>query len=110
VARDGGRRVARSGDGRGCSGSSTPTTLLRSGADPGSERRRRITDLGNRLRDDLRAGLDGDGNGRVSVTEWLARQQAEGLPVHEALTEFWSARDEALVGQEFPDLLQGRVR
>ncbi|MFF4711621.1 EF-hand domain-containing protein [Streptomyces eurythermus] len=101
-------------------------TLLRSGAVPGSERWRRITDLGNRLWDDLRAGLDADkdggisarefvtayrrpeflertaipfevavlemsdedGDGRVSVTEWLAWQQAKGLPVHEALAEF----------------------
>ncbi|WP_181794683.1 EF-hand domain-containing protein [Streptomyces sp. WELS2] len=102
------------------------TTLQRSGAVPGSERWRRITDLGNRLWDDLRAGLDADGDGgisarefvtayrrpeflertaipfeiavlemhdeegdgKVSVTEWLAWQQAKGLPVHEALAEF----------------------
>ncbi|CAL9314735.1 EF-hand domain-containing protein [Streptomyces sp. SudanB182_2057] len=102
------------------------TTLLRSGAAPGSERWRRVTGLSNRLWDGLRAGVDADqdgtvsarefvtayrrpeflertaipfevavlemsdedGDGRVSVAEWLAWQQAKGQPVHEALAEF----------------------
>ncbi|MDN3263562.1 EF-hand domain-containing protein [Streptomyces sp. CSDS2] len=105
------------------------TTLMRSGAVPGSERWRRITGLGNRLWDDLRAGLDTDedgtvsarefvtayrrpeflertaipfevavlemsdedGDGKVSVTEWLAWHQAKGVPFPEALKEFSEA-------------------
>ncbi|MFF8998644.1 EF-hand domain-containing protein [Streptomyces achromogenes] len=101
-------------------------TLIRYGAFPGSERWRRITDLGNRLWDGLRTGLDTDkdgeisarefvtayrrpefleqtvipfetavlemsdedGDGRASVTEWVAWQQAKGVPVPDALREF----------------------
>ncbi|MFF9524203.1 EF-hand domain-containing protein [Streptomyces achromogenes] len=127
------------------------TTLMRSGTFPGSERWRRVTDLGNRLWDELRAGLDTDqdgtvsarefvtayrrpeflertaipfevavlemsdedGDGRVSVTEWVAWQQAKGVPVHEALAEFGEidADDDGYLGRsEYTRYLETRYK
>ncbi len=100
--------------------------VMRAGAAPGSEHWRRVTDLGNRLWDELRdhtdADKDGtisarefvtayrrpeflertvipfelavleladtDGDGRLSVGEWMRWQEAKGTPAAEALSEF----------------------
>ncbi|MFE9900261.1 EF-hand domain-containing protein [Streptomyces achromogenes] len=56
---------------------------------------------------------DEDGDGRVSVTEWVAWQQAKGVPVHEALAEFGEidADDDGYLGRsEYTRYLETRYK